>query len=395
MAKNSNRLMKKYLYRIFLILFLCSNFSNTIWAQKPPIMGWSSWNHFRIHIDEKIIREQADALISSGLYDAGYRFINIDDGYFAGRDAEGNLLVDSVKFPSGMKSLVNYIHAKGLKAGIYSDAGENTCGSIYDNDKNGVGVGLYGHLDQDCNKFFREWKFDFIKVDWCGGEKINLDEKTEYLKIIHAVKAINPEIVFNICRWKFPGEWAIKEADSWRISGDIRNTFQSILHIIDLNADLYRYASAGHYNDMDMLQVGRGMTYDEDKSHFSMWCMLNSPLLAGNDLRNMSEQTVEILTNKEIIALNQDEGFKQAVRIFKNNDIEIWKKPLGKNNKSSALAILNRGNDKIEFILTPQNSGLQTNAKLRDLWRHSNIGKFGKSRTFVIPKHGIIVLKAH
>lgn len=171
MAKNSNRLMKKYLYRIFLILFLCSNFSNTIWAQKPPIMGWSSWNHFRIHIDEKIIREQADALISSGLYDAGYRFINIDDGYFAGRDAEGNLLVDSVKFPSGMKSLVNYIHAKGLKAGIYSDAGENTCGSIYDNDKNGVGVGLYGHLDQDCNKFFREWKFDFIKVDWCGGEK--------------------------------------------------------------------------------------------------------------------------------------------------------------------------------------------------------------------------------
>ena len=179
------------------------------------------------------------------------------------------------------------------------------------------------------------------------------------------------------------------------ISGDIRNTYQSILHIIDLNADLYRYASAGHYNDMDMLQVGRGMTYDEDKSHFSMWCMLNSPLLAGNDLRNMSEQTVEILTNKEIIALNQDEGFKQAVRIFKENDIEIWKKPLGKNGESSALAILNRGNDKIEFILTPQNSGLQTNAKLRDLWRHSNIGKFGKSRTFVIPKHGIIVLKAH
>jgi hypothetical protein len=157
------------------------------------------------------------------------------------------------------------------------------------------------------------------------------------------------------------------------ISGDIRNTFQSFLHIIDLNADLYRYASAGHYNDMDMLQVGRGMTYDEDKSHFSMWCMLNSPLLAGNDLRNMSEQTVEILTNKEIIALNQDEGFKQAVRIFKENDIEIWKKPLGKNGESSALAILNRGNHPIEFILTPQNSGLQTNAKLRDLWGGTSI----------------------
>jgi hypothetical protein len=385
--------MKKYFYQIFLILFLCGNFSDTIWAQKPPIMGWSSWNHFRIHIDEKIIREQADALIISGLYDAGYRFINIDDGYFAGRDAKDNLLVDSVKFPSGMKSLVDYIHAKGLKAGIYSDAGENTCGSIYDSDKNGVGVGLYGHLDQDCNKFFREWGFDFIKVDWCGGEKMNLDEKTEYLKIIRTVKAINPEIVFNICRWKFPGEWAIHEADSWRISGDIRNTFESILHIIDLDADLYRYASAGHYNDMDMLQVGRGMTYDEDKSHFSMWCMLNSPLLAGNDLRNMSEQTIEILTNKEIIALNQDEGFKQAVRIFKENDIEIWKKTLGKNGESSALAILNRGNHPIEFSLTPQNSGLRDNAYLRDLWRHSNIGKLGKSQTFVIPTHGIIVLK--
>lgn len=360
---------------------------------KPPVMGWSSWNHFHVHIDEKMIREQADALLSSGMYAAGYRFINVDDGYFGGRDAAGKLFANAKKFPSGMKALADYIHSKGLKAGIYTDAGQNTCGSIYDKDTLGIGVGIYGHIEQDCNTFFKEWGYDFLKVDWCGGERQKLDEETEYTKIIDAVKAINPNVVFNVCRWKFPGEWAIKKADSWRISGDIREKFSSILKIIDSNAALHRFASPGHYNDMDMLQVGRGMSYEEDKAHFSMWCMMNSPLLAGNDLRNMTKQTVEILTNKELLAINQDINFVQARRLLKEGNVEVWVKRLGKNGKQRAIAILNRGEAEKTFVLNTEKLGLQAKRKLRDLWLHKDLGRVGEAQTFELPKHGVVVLK--
>jgi len=362
-------------------------------AKRTPIMGWSSWNNFRVNIDEKMIKEQADAMVTSGLYDAGYRYINIDDGYFGGRDANGKLLVNTGKFPSGMRSLTDYVHSKKLKAGIYSDAGNNTCGSMYDKDKNGVGSGMYGHIRQDCDLFFKDWKFDFLKVDWCGGEKMGLNEEKAYMPIINTVKAIDSNIVFNICRWQFPGAWAVTKADSWRVSGDISANFSSIVKIIDLNADLYKYASPGHYNDMDMLQVGRGMSYDEDKSHFSMWCMLNSPLLAGNDLRNMSKQTIEILTNKEIIALNQDRGYKQGIRVLQQGDVDVWVKPLGTDDRSEAVAILNRGNSELTFDLSAQQLKISTESKLRDLWLHQDLGTMGSTHKFMIPKHGIVVLK--
>jgi hypothetical protein len=357
-------------------------------------MGWSSWNHFRVNIDEKMIREQADAMISSGMYDAGYRFVNIDDGYFGGRNAVGKLLCDSVKFPSGMKSLAAYIHKKGLKAGIYSDAGQNTCGSIWDKDKNGKGVGLNGHVKEDCNLFFNDWGFDFLKVDWCGGQAQKLDLQQTYLPIIKTVRDTKKNIVFNICCWKFPGIWAIKEADSWRISGDIEASFKSICNIIDLNAGLAKYASLGHFNDMDMLQVGRGMTYDEDKSHFSMWCMMASPLLAGNDLRKMSAQTIEILTNKELIAINQDKACVQAERISTTNQVELWVKTLySKKGKAKAVAVFNRGAVVVDYLLSSSSLQVSTNAQLRDLWLHADLGKMGDSRHIQVPAHGIVVLK--
>jgi len=360
-------------------------------AQNPPIMGWSSWNHFAINIDETLIRQQADAMISSGMYEAGYRFINVDDGYFGGRDTEGNLIENRAKFPSGMGALAEYIHAKGLKAGIYTDAGKNTCGSMWNKDTLGIGVGIYGHIEQDCRLFFDRWGYDFLKVDWCGGERQHLDEQTEYTKICQAVKAANPAVIFNICRWQFPGEWAVKMADSWRISGDIAAKFSSILHIIDLNADLYKYCSPGHYNDMDMLQVGRGMTYEEDKTHFSMWCMMVSPLLAGNDLRSMSKETLEILTNREIIALNQDKLFRQAQRIFSEGGVEVWEKPLA--DGSRAFAIMNRTNEVIDFQFVAEKFNISHKTKIRDLWQHKNLGKIGKTHSFSLEKHGIIVLK--
>jgi alpha-galactosidase len=204
-----------------------------------PAMGWSSWNNFRVNISEKLIKEQADALISSGLAKAGYQYINVDDGYFGGRDNDGKLYVDSLKFPNGMDGIAQYIHSKGLKAGLYSEGGINTCGSIYDHDKKGVGTGMYGHEAQDAELFFKDWKFDFIKVDWCGGLVMKLNAEMQYTKIIDQVRKYNPNVVFNICRWQFPGEWAITKTNSWRISEDISNNFKSIIRIIDVNRDLY------------------------------------------------------------------------------------------------------------------------------------------------------------
>ena len=381
----------RHIFSLFFLTII--SFHSVAQKPKPPIMGWSSWNNFHINIDEKLIREQADAMIASGMYDARYRFINIDDGYFGGRDSNGRLLINTQKFPSGMKGLADYIHSKKLKAGIYSEAGKNTCGSIWDKDSLGIGSGLYGHIKEDLALFLKNWNYDFIKVDWCSGEKMNLVKETQYLKILRQARALKKSVIFNICCWKFPGTWAIRKADSWRISGDISATFGSILHIIDLNADLYKYASAGHYNDMDMLQVGRGMNYDEDKSQFSMWCLVNSPLLAGNDLRSMSKQTVEILTNKEVISLNQDKAFRQGFRIFKSDSIEVWKKPLaGNKGKDFAIAILNR-QDATSFALTQELIGSTKQSQLRDLWEHLDIGNIGDGKTFLIPKHGIVVLK--
>ncbi|MND46155.1 Alpha-galactosidase A precursor [compost metagenome] len=329
--------------------------------------------------------------------DAGYSYVNIDDGFFGGRDGNGQLLVHPVRFPNGMQSIANYIHSKGLKAGIYSDAGINTCGSYWDKDTISTGSGLFGHDQQDLELMLNKWGYDFIKVDWCGGEWMELDEQTRYTAISTIIRAINPKVVYNICRWKFPGAWATHIADSWRISGDINNQYESILKIIDLNADLWKYASPGHVNDMDMLQVGRGMSYEEDKSHFSMWCMMNSPLLAGNDLRKMSKQTIEILTNKEVIALNQDPLVYQARRLVDNGDLELWAKPLyGTMSGMVAIALLNRSSKNDTIVLDLNAVGIDPDKGyiMRDLWSKKDypFTRDQKQKFEVLP-HGVIVLK--
>lgn len=362
--------------------------------QKTPIMGWSSWNNYQININEEIILKQADAMVSSGLKAVGYSYINIDDGYFGGRDKSGKLFCDSIKFPNGMKHIADYIHSKGLKAGIYSEAGANTCGSIWNNDEKGIGVGLWEHDKQDLNLFFNDWGYDFLKVDWCGGEKQGLDEEKRYLKIINTVRDIKQDITFNICRWKFPGTWAINSADSWRISGDIRANFKSILDIIDKNTFLSAYAVPGHFNDMDMLQVGRGMTYEEDKAHFSMWCMMSSPLLAGNDLANMSKQTIEILTNTEIIAINQDVVGLQAIKKQDKDSVQLWVKPLGgRMSNTKAIAVLNTSDEDVSFTLDMNKVGLKNIIYARDVWKHENIIVSDDIIVVEVPRHGIVVYK--
>lgn len=362
-----------------------------------PIMGWASWNNYGVNINEDIIKSQADAMVASGLKKVGYAYINVDDGFFGGRDENGNVLNHKERFPRGMKSLAEYIHAKGLKAGIYSDAGSNTCASYWYKDTIGTGMGLYGHDEQDLNLFLNEWDYDFIKVDWCGGEALGLDEELRYTAIGKIIRDINPEAKYNVCRWKFPGKWVTQVADSWRISGDIDNTFESILAIIDLNADLWMYASKGHYNDMDMLQVGRGMSYDENKTHFTMWCMMHSPLLLGNDLTTLSKETLEIITNKDIIALNQSPFVYQARRVIDYGELEVWAKPLISTLSGEvAVALLNRSEKSANISFDLESVGLnpRDGITVKDLWTKETV-PFSQQNTLSreVPAHGVVVLQ--
>lgn len=391
--------MKKFLLSIILSGLPILTFAqpNTTPRPQTPIMGWASWNNFHVAIDENIIKAEADAMVTSGMKDVGYSYINIDDGYFGGRDKTGKIIPHPERFPNGMKSLADYIHSKGLKAGIYSDAGINTCASRWDNDTIGSGMGLYGHDRSDLTQMLAEWNYDFIKIDWCGGQELELDEQIRYTEIGNIIRGINPEVVYNVCRWEFPGNWVVPTADSWRISGDISEKFESILHIIDLNADLWRYSGPGHVNDMDMLQVGRGMSYEEDKAHFTMWCIMESPLLAGNDLRKMDKQTLDILTNKEVIGLNQDPLVYQARRLKDNGDQEVWAKPMISTMSGDvAVVLLNRSNKKSTMEFSLDSLGLipEQGYTMRDLWTKKDYPSTkNTTRSFEVPAHGVVALR--
>lgn len=364
---------------------------------KPPLMGWASWNNYHVSINEDIIKAQAGAMASNGMKEAGYQYVNTDDGFFGGRAKDGSLIVHPQRFPHGMKAVADYIHSLGLKAGIYSDVGYNTCGCHGDNDSISVGCGLMGHEWQDLTLMLRTWGYDFIKVDWCGGMRLGLDEQARYTYLIDMARKINPDVVFNVCRWQFPGKWVTTIADSWRISGDITDKFSCICRIIDLNADLWRYCSPGHYNDMDMLQVGRGMSYEEDKAHFSMWCMMNSPLLAGNDLTHMSRETLGILTNREVIALDQDALCYQARCMIDYGDLEVWAKPLIDTMSGQvAVCLFNRSEKAADISFQLAGVAIDANAgyTMRDLWSKRDYKRSTEqSRTFNVPAHGVVLLR--
>jgi hypothetical protein len=243
----------------------------------------------------------------------------------------------------------------------------------------------------------KEWGYDFIKIDWCGGQWLDLDEETRYTLLGKMIRSIRPDVVYNICRWEFPGKWALTTADSWRISGDITNTFESVMHIVDRNADLWKYSGPGHVNDMDMLQVGRGMSYEENKTHFSMWCMLNSPLLAGNDLTKMSDETLEILTNKELISINQDPLVYQARKLEDHGDLELWTRPLGSTMSGRvAVALLNRSDKNQTMTLELEKVAIIPGEGyvVKDCWEHTtSSGMTQPTLSYEIPPHGVVVLK--
>ena len=361
----------------------------------PPLMGWSSWNTYRVNINEELIKKQANALVSTGLKEAGYTYINIDDGFFGHRDETGKMHAHPQRFPNGMRTVSDYIHSLGLRAGIYSDAGNNTCGSIYDNDANGIGAGLYGHEQQDMELYLKEWNYDFIKIDYCGAQELGLDEEKRYETICDAIRNTGrKDVSINICRWAFPGTWARRLARSWRISPDISPDWRSVRNIIAKNLYLSAYAGNGHYNDMDMLEIGRGLSPAEEETHFGMWCIMSSPLLVGCDLTAIPEASLALLKNPELIALNQDSLGLQAYVAWREGEAYVLTKDLRqKRGKVRAVAFYNASDSAKTFNVPLHALELGGRTSVRDVVKRTDLGTFEHVFACTGPAHGTLVCR--
>jgi alpha-galactosidase len=371
---------------------------------KTPPMGWNTWNKFACEINEELIRASADAMVTSGLRDAGYQYIVIDDCWHGDRDSLGFIHPDEKRFPSGMKALADYVHKQGLKFGIYSDAGSKTCGGR---------PGSRGHEYQDALTY-ASWGVDYLKYDWCNTEGIKAEGA--YATMRDALYEAGRPIVFSMCEWgnNKPWEWAKDVGHLWRTTGDIYHCFDcekshgtwsswGVLRILDMQDGLRKYAGPDHWNDPDMMEVGNGMTGGEDRAHFSMWCMLAAPLMAGNDIATMSSETRGILTNAEAIRIDQDElgiqGFKYSVK----DSIETWFKPLA--NGDWALTFLNRSRTTHKFsfdfkenVVADDLSGRSVDFKnvtykIRDVWAKKEIGTTQKVLVKGIPGHDVLMVR--
>lgn len=386
--------MKK-IYPIFLVFSLIvSCTSRQPQAVKPPLMGWSSWNAYMVDISDSIIMHQANLIVKRGLKDAGYGNVNIDDGFFGYRDQRGYMIPHPQRFPGGsaqMRSISDHIHSLGLKAGIYSDAGDNTCGSSYNKDLNGIGAGLWMHDVQDADQYFNNWNFDFIKIDYCGGINRRLEERNRYEEIRQVIDSVaGRHIDINVCRWDYPGTWVEKIADSWRISEDIRPVWSSVRRIVEKNLYLSAYAHDGHYNDMDMLAVGYnikpspfwedglGLSYAEEEAHFGMWCIMSSPLLLGCDIEYIPEETMRIITNPELIAVNQDPLGLQAHVVQHEGETYVFAKDiLRRHGGARAVALYNPSDSAASFSVPADVLEFAGEMKLHDLNLRSDLASCG------------------
>ena len=387
--------MKKLVLTVAILLMANCLKAQTL-SENGPTMGWSSWNTYGFNISETIIKKQADAMVDNGFTDVGYKYLNIDDGFFGGRDADGHLLIHPTRFPNGMKTVVDYIHGKGMKAGIYSDGGENTCASYFGGDTIGIGVGFYGHDEEDAQLYFGELGFDFIKVDFCGGspyhnkDKRDLPEEERYRAIWNAIqKTGRTDVRMNVCRWAYPGTWVNEVGTSWRTTGDIYCNWNSIKSILKENFYLSAYSSEGKYNDMDMLEVGRGMSTEEDKTHFGMWCMMNSPLLIGCDVSTISKTAKSLLCNTELIALNQDTLFQQAHVVKRSGETYILVKDIEQRNSGiRAMALVNLSDATKVMKVDFADLDLGGTVKMRDLFMKKNLADKTGTYSVSVPAHG-------
>jgi alpha-galactosidase len=350
-------------------------------AATPP-MGWNSWNKFGCNVSDKLIREMADAMVSSGMQASGYQYVNIDDCWQVSRDAQGTIVADPHRFPSGMKALADYVHSKGLKLGLYTDAGTGTCEKR---------PGSLNHEVQDA-KTYASWGIDYVKIDWCNAE--GLDPEVQYAKFRDAFAQSGRPIVFSICNWgvKAPWRWGPKTGNLWRTTEDISDSYDSMSLIGFGQNGLEEFAGPGHWNDPDMLEVGNGhMNRDEYRTHMALWALLAAPLLAGNDLRNMSAETKELLTNSDVIAVDQDSKGVQGHRVWQEGPLEIWARPLV--DGSQAVGLFNRSESAIQMTLDFKGIGAPAAAKLRDLLDHKDLATAQNSYTTEVPRHGVVLLK--
>jgi alpha-galactosidase len=359
---------------------------------KTPPMGWNSWNKFGCNVSEELIKQIADAMVSNGMKDAGYQYIVIDDCWQVDRDSQGNIIPDGKRFPSGIRALADYVHAKGLKFGIYSDAGTLTCEKR---------PGSRGYEFQDARQY-AAWGVDYLKYDWCSTSTQN--QQASYSIMRDALVKSGRPIVFSLCEWgsSKPWLWAREVGNLWRTTGDIQDCWDckrdwggmGFIHILDLQNGLESYAGPGHWNDPDMLEVGNGgMTTTEYRSHFSLWCILAAPLIAGNDIRSMSPEIAEILTNKELIAVDQDQLGMQGRRVKRDAELEVWARQLA--DGSRAVALLNRGTAEKNISVTWSEIGYPDYlpASVRDLWARKDLGKSTGSFSATVESHGVVVVK--
>lgn len=406
----TNLIFRRHIKKVFIVFLMASSFLSR--AQKfeglalTPPMGWNSWNTFGTKINEELVKQTADMLVSSGMKDAGYIYLVLDDGWMAmERDSvTGNLVADPVKFPGGMKALADYVHSLGLKFGLYNCAGTKTCAGY---------PGTRGYEYQDA-RLYASWGIDYLKFDFCYAEGINAKEV--YSTMSRALRKAGRPIVFSICEWgtNQPWQWAKEVGHLWRTTGDIGNVFDGlkqyptwhsngVMTIVDMQDSLRKYAGPGHWNDPDMLEVGNGMSVNEDRTHFSIWCMLAAPLMAGNDIRKMNKETVSILTDSDAVSIDQDSLGIQAVKYADRDSLQTWIRPL--QNGNWAICFLNRAATPkhISFNWQKENiqdkisgrilNGSAVKYKLYDVWRKSNTGTTAKPLTAVISPHDVLLLK--
>jgi alpha-galactosidase len=394
-------------FRLLLASLACAG---SLHAQKfeqlalTPPMGWNSWNKFACNVDETIIRQTADAIVLSGMKDAGYQYVNIDDCWHGARDSHGFISADTARFPSGIKALADYVHSKGLKLGLYSDAGSKTCGGR---------PGSRGYEHQDA-LMYAEWGVDYLKYDWCNTEALKAEGA--YMTMRDALYATGRPIVLSICEWGTdkPWLWGPKIGHLWRTTGDIYSCFDCIkdngtwqahgvMQILDMQKGLRQYAGPGHWNDPDMMEVGNGLTPNEDRAHFSMWAMLAAPLIAGNDIRSMPKDVAGVLTNRDVIAVDQDslgiEGFQHSAR----DSVEIWFKPLVRGEW--AMVVLNRAQsprdvhfDWSRETVTDSLSNRRaafggTTYRVRDLWTKKDLGTTKRALAVRVPARDVLMVR--
>ena len=366
-------------------------------AATPP-MGWNSWNWFADKVTDQDIRQAADLLVATGMRDAGYVYVNIDDTWEGERDAAG-VIHPNAKFPD-MKALADYVHSRGLKLGLYSSPGPLTCGNY---------AGSYGHERQDAATY-AAWGIDYLKYDLCSFRDVldaehvtdpeprNRRIRAAYATMHDAILASGRPIVYSLCQYGFDSVWEWGSAvggNLWRTTGDINPDFDRILVIALTQLGLGRYAGPGHWNDPDMLEVGNGkLTHDENVTHMTLWAMLAAPLLAGNNLTQMSDDVRAILTNREVIAIDQDGLGRQASLVHQEGPVQVWSRPLA--GGAVAVALVNIGTDRAQVHDLPlrlREAGVPRGAIARDVWANRGLGVLRDGETLTVPTHGVILLR--